>query len=87
MLAKQPGGSWFGVSQAKLHMEQEDSEAAEREYQEMRRKVLESYKKAQKRWQISVGMPKTVMPKVKTLLQVLPPKQGEGEERDSRGSV
>jgi hypothetical protein len=73
MLAKQPGGSWLGVSQAKLHMAQEDPEAAEHEYQEVRRKLSESYKKAQKGLQIIVGTPKTVIPKVKTLLQVLRP--------------
>lgn len=73
MLAKQPGGSWLGVSQDKLHMAQEDPETAEQEYQEIRRKLSSSYQKAQKGLQIIVGSPKTVIPKVKTMLQVLRP--------------
>jgi alkanesulfonate monooxygenase SsuD/methylene tetrahydromethanopterin reductase-like flavin-dependent oxidoreductase (luciferase family) len=73
MLAKQPGGSWLGVSQTKLHMAQEDPEAAEQEYHEIRRKLSASYQKAQQGLQIIVGSPKTVTEKVKIMLQVLRP--------------
>jgi alkanesulfonate monooxygenase SsuD/methylene tetrahydromethanopterin reductase-like flavin-dependent oxidoreductase (luciferase family) len=73
MLAKQPGGSWLGVSQDKLKQSRGDAEAEEAEYQEIRRKLAKSYQKAQQSMQIIVGSPKTVIPKVKTMLQVLRP--------------
>jgi hypothetical protein len=73
MLAKQPGGSWLGVSQDKLKQSQSDAEGSEAEYQEIRRKLANSYQKAQQSLQIIVGSPKTVIPKVKTMLQVLRP--------------
>jgi hypothetical protein len=54
-------------------MAQEDPEALEAEFAEIRRKLAASYQKAQQGLQIIVGTPKTVIPKVKTMLQVLRP--------------
>jgi hypothetical protein len=73
MLAKQPGGSWLGVSQDKLKQAREGAQAEEAEFEEIRRKLANSYQKAQQGLQIIVGSPQTVIPKVKTLLQVLRP--------------
>lgn len=73
MLAKQPGGSWLGVSQDKLKQTQTDPQAQEEEFNEIRRKLAASYQKAQRGLQIVVGTPKTVIPKIKTMLQVLRP--------------
>lgn len=73
LLAKRPGGSWLGVSQGKLKMAQEDPQAQEAEWQEIRRKLGNSYHKAQKGLQLIIGSPKTVIPKIKTMLQVLRP--------------
>jgi alkanesulfonate monooxygenase SsuD/methylene tetrahydromethanopterin reductase-like flavin-dependent oxidoreductase (luciferase family) len=73
MLAKQPGGSWLGVSQDKLKQARGGEQAEETEYEEIRRKLANSYQKAQKGLQIIVGSPKTVIPKIKTMLQVLRP--------------
>lgn len=73
MLAKQPGGSWLGVSQDKLKQTQTDPQAQEEEFNEIRRKLAASYQKAQRNLQIVVGTPKTVIPKIKTMLQVLRP--------------
>ncbi len=72
-LAKQPGGSWLGVSQDKLKQTQTDPQAQEEEFNEIRRKLAASYQKAQQGLQIIVGTPKTVIPKIKTILQILRP--------------
>lgn len=73
LLAKRPGGSWLGVSQGKLKMAQEDPQAQEAEWQEIRRKLGNSYHKAQKGLHLIIGSPNTVIPKIKTMLQVLRP--------------
>ena len=70
-LARQPGGSWLGVSAKKLRrgalgQEQEN-------FDEVRKKLVGAYQKAQQAYQIVVGTPKTVLPKIKTLLEVLRP--------------
>jgi alkanesulfonate monooxygenase SsuD/methylene tetrahydromethanopterin reductase-like flavin-dependent oxidoreductase (luciferase family) len=72
MLAKQPGGSWLGVSQEKLKQTREEAHD-EAEFAEIRRKLANSYQKAQRGLQIIVGSPKTVIPQIKTMLQILRP--------------
>ena len=71
MLAKQPGGSWLGVSQDKLNQAREEGDQAD--YDEVRRKLAVSYEKAQKGMQIVVGTPKSVLPKLKALMQITRP--------------
>jgi alkanesulfonate monooxygenase SsuD/methylene tetrahydromethanopterin reductase-like flavin-dependent oxidoreductase (luciferase family) len=73
MLAKQPGGSWLGVSRDKLRQAREEAQDQEAEFAEIRRKLANSYQKAQQGLQIVVGSPKTVIPKIKTMLRVLRP--------------
>mgnify|MGYP001288018808 CR=1 FL=1 len=71
MLAKQPGGSWLGVSQDKLNQTREERDQVD--YDEVRRKLAVSYEKAQKGMQIVVGTPKSVLPKLKALMQITRP--------------
>ena len=73
MLARHPGGSWLGVSPEKLRQAQADEQPTVVDYDEVRRKLTSGYQKAQKNLQVIVGTPKTVLPKLKTLLQVLRP--------------
>ncbi|MGC1342596.1 MAG: LLM class flavin-dependent oxidoreductase [Candidatus Binataceae bacterium] len=70
-LAKQPQGSWLGVSGDKLRGHSE--EAAQVDYDEVRRKLAAGLQKAQKSLTIVIGSPKTVIPKFKTILNVLRP--------------
>ena len=43
------------------------------DYDEVRKKLYQGYLKAQENYQTLIGTPKTVIPKVKTLLRVLRP--------------
>jgi alkanesulfonate monooxygenase SsuD/methylene tetrahydromethanopterin reductase-like flavin-dependent oxidoreductase (luciferase family) len=72
MLAKHPGGSWLGVSPEKLRQQQED-QSEEVDYDEVRRKLLRGYEKTQRNYQLIIGSPKTVLPKLKVLLRILRP--------------
>jgi alkanesulfonate monooxygenase SsuD/methylene tetrahydromethanopterin reductase-like flavin-dependent oxidoreductase (luciferase family) len=69
-LAKQPQGSWLGVSGDKMrgHTEEQtiDPEA-------VRQKLIPGYERAQRNMQIIIGSPKTVIPKLKTILTVIRP--------------
>ena len=74
MLARQPGGSWLGVSPDKLRQAQaggDDQGSAD--YDEVRRKLTGSFQKAQRNFQVICGTPKTVLPKIKSMLQILRP--------------
>lgn len=71
-LARQPGGSWLGVSPDKLRQAQA-TDAAETDYDEVRRKLFSGYKKAQGSLTLVVGTPKSVIPKLKAVMQVLRP--------------
>jgi alkanesulfonate monooxygenase SsuD/methylene tetrahydromethanopterin reductase-like flavin-dependent oxidoreductase (luciferase family) len=73
MLARHPGGSWLGVSPEKLRQAQQEADPEETDYNEVRRKLASSYQKAQRNFQLIIGTPKTVIPRIKTLLQILRP--------------
>ncbi|MGH7864406.1 MAG: LLM class flavin-dependent oxidoreductase [Candidatus Binataceae bacterium] len=73
MLARQPGGSWLGVSVDKLRQQNVDEDGNRVDYNEVREKLTAGYRKAQNNMQLIVGTPKTVIPKVKTMLRVLRP--------------
>ncbi|HVA79973.1 MAG TPA: hypothetical protein VNF29_03530, partial [Candidatus Binataceae bacterium] len=70
-LAKQPQGSWLGVSGDKLRGHSEEPEQLD--YDEVRRKLVAGYQKAQHSLSIVIGSPKTVIPKLKSILNVLRP--------------
>ena len=72
-LAKQPGGSWLGVNRAKLMQAQSGGNPDGVDYDEVRQKLSAGYERVQQNLQVIVGTPKTVIPKIKTLLQVLRP--------------
>src|SRR5215813_7290208 len=73
MLARHPGGSWLGISPDKLRQSQEAEHPETTDYDEVRQKLAANFQKAQKNLQVIIGTPKTVLPKLKTLLQVLRP--------------
>jgi alkanesulfonate monooxygenase SsuD/methylene tetrahydromethanopterin reductase-like flavin-dependent oxidoreductase (luciferase family) len=73
MLARQPGGSWLGVSPEKLRQAQADEEDVTVDYDDVRRKLASSFQKSQRNFQVICGTPKSVLPKIKSLLQVLRP--------------
>jgi len=73
MLAKQPTGSWLGVSGEKLaqHM---DSAAPEKvDYDDVRRKLIAGLEKVKRNYQVIAGKPDSVLGKLKTILRILRP--------------
>jgi alkanesulfonate monooxygenase SsuD/methylene tetrahydromethanopterin reductase-like flavin-dependent oxidoreductase (luciferase family) len=71
-LARQPGGSWLGVSPEKLRQAQ-DTQQDEADFDQVRKKLASGYQKAQRALLVVVGTPKSVIPKLKTIMQVLRP--------------
>jgi hypothetical protein len=73
MLAKHPGGSWLGINPEKLRQSQDNDKPDDVDYDEVRRKLLSGYEKVQRNLQLIIGSPKTVIPQLKTILQILRP--------------
>ena len=73
MLARHPGGSWLGVSPDKLRESKDGELRPETDYDVVRKKLLSGYQKVQNNHQLIIGSPKTVIPKLKLLLQILRP--------------
>jgi alkanesulfonate monooxygenase SsuD/methylene tetrahydromethanopterin reductase-like flavin-dependent oxidoreductase (luciferase family) len=71
-LARQPGGSWLGVSADKLGASAQNDEEVT-DFDGVRAKLTAGYKKSQQNLQVIIGTPKSVLPKIKTLMQVLRP--------------
>jgi alkanesulfonate monooxygenase SsuD/methylene tetrahydromethanopterin reductase-like flavin-dependent oxidoreductase (luciferase family) len=71
-LAKQPGGSWLGISADKLR-QGTDARRETTDYDGIRDKLLAGYQKAQRDLTLIIGTPTSVLPKIKTLLEVLRP--------------
>ena len=69
-LAKQPQGSWLGISGDKMRGHTEDLEI---DPVKIRQKLLPGYERAQKNLQFMIGSPKTVIPKMKAILTTLRP--------------
>jgi len=69
-LAKQPQGSWLGISGEKLrgHTEERVIDA-----EEIHRKLEPGYKKAQSQLNLIIGNPKNVVKKLKTIMSVIRP--------------
>jgi alkanesulfonate monooxygenase SsuD/methylene tetrahydromethanopterin reductase-like flavin-dependent oxidoreductase (luciferase family) len=72
-LAKQPGGSWLGVNRAKLMQARSGGNPDGVDYDVVRQKLHAGYERVQQNLQVIVGTPKTVIPKIKTVLRVLRP--------------
>jgi alkanesulfonate monooxygenase SsuD/methylene tetrahydromethanopterin reductase-like flavin-dependent oxidoreductase (luciferase family) len=71
-LSKQPQGSWLGVSGEKLKATQVE-EKKQVDAEEIHRKLLPGYERAQKQHQFVIGSPKTVIQKLETIMKVLRP--------------
>ena len=69
-LAKQPQGSWLGISGEKMRGQTEDIEI---DPAKVRAKLIPGYQRAQKNLQFMIGSPKTVIPKMKAVLTTLRP--------------
>ena len=93
MLAAQPGGSWLGVSKAKMMAAQEDSWDASA-YDDLRQKLIKGYEKVQQNLQVVVGSPETCIKKITDILSVIRPGvftvfavQGNVSDKDRLRSV
>ena len=73
-LAKQPTGSWLGVSGANLESLGTDQiRDAKIDYSEVKAKLGSGLKRIEGRLQLIAGTPKTVLEKIKVVLSVLRP--------------
>ncbi len=93
MLATQPGGSWLGVSKAKLMASQEDQWDAAA-FDALREKLKKGYEKVQDNLQVVVGSPETCVKKICSILEVIRPGvftvfavQGNVSDADRMNSV
>jgi alkanesulfonate monooxygenase SsuD/methylene tetrahydromethanopterin reductase-like flavin-dependent oxidoreductase (luciferase family) len=72
-LAKQPTGSWLGVSGDKLTQSAHGADEPAVDYDEVRRKLRGGLDKVMRNYQVIAGTPATVLPKIKAILRVLRP--------------
>ena len=95
LLARRPSGGWVGVSSERLRQAQHGtSESGDQDYDEVRRKLLVAYERAQKNYLMIVGSPKTALEKIKTIMGILRPSiftvfqvQGPVSNEDRRNSM
>jgi alkanesulfonate monooxygenase SsuD/methylene tetrahydromethanopterin reductase-like flavin-dependent oxidoreductase (luciferase family) len=74
MLAKQPTGSWLGVSGANLErLATDEGAGVKADYKEVKEKLDSGLRRVEGRLQLIAGNPKTVLEKVKVILEVLRP--------------
>ena len=71
VLAKQQTSAWLGLSGEKMKQQLQDAETGDIDYAEIRRKLHAALMRGQQNLQVIVGTPKTVIPKLKTILSVL----------------
>jgi len=72
-LAKQPTGSWLGVSGEKLAEHGQERQAEAVDYKEVHKKLVAGLEKVKRNYQVIAGTPKTVLPKIKAILSILRP--------------
>ena len=72
-LAKQPQGSWLGVSGDKMRQHTEDATETKIDVELIHKKLEPGYKKAQENLQFVIGNPQNVTRKLKTIMSVLRP--------------
>jgi len=72
-LAKQPTGSWLGVSGEKMKRQMHGDEPESVDYKEVHRKLVAGLEKVERNYQVIAGSPKTVLPKIKAILRILRP--------------
>jgi alkanesulfonate monooxygenase SsuD/methylene tetrahydromethanopterin reductase-like flavin-dependent oxidoreductase (luciferase family) len=71
VLAKQQTSAWLGLSGEKMKQQLQDAETGDIDYAEIRRKLHAALLRGQQNLQVIVGTPKTVIPKLKTIISVL----------------
>jgi hypothetical protein len=71
ILAKQQTSAWLGISGEKVRQQMNGNDADAIDYDEIRRKLHAALLRAQQNLQVIVGTPKTVIPKIKTIMSVL----------------
>jgi alkanesulfonate monooxygenase SsuD/methylene tetrahydromethanopterin reductase-like flavin-dependent oxidoreductase (luciferase family) len=93
-LAKQPTGSWLGLSGDKLAEARHGGAEASVDYDEVRRKLRGGLEKVMRNYQVIAGTPATVTKKVKAILSILRPGvfimfsvQGPVSDEDRRTSM
>jgi alkanesulfonate monooxygenase SsuD/methylene tetrahydromethanopterin reductase-like flavin-dependent oxidoreductase (luciferase family) len=93
-LAKQPTGSWLGLSGDKLAEARHGGGEASVDYDEVRRKLRGGLEKVMRNYQVIAGTPATVTKKVKAILSILRPGvfimfsvQGPVSDEDRRTSM
>jgi alkanesulfonate monooxygenase SsuD/methylene tetrahydromethanopterin reductase-like flavin-dependent oxidoreductase (luciferase family) len=72
IMAKQQTSVWLGLTGAKLQ-EMKDGDTEPVDYDEVRRKLHTALLRGQRNLQVIVGTPKSVIPKIKTIMNVLRP--------------
>jgi alkanesulfonate monooxygenase SsuD/methylene tetrahydromethanopterin reductase-like flavin-dependent oxidoreductase (luciferase family) len=72
-LAKQPTGSWLGVSGEKMSEQMHGGESKDVDYKDVHRKLVAGLDKVKRNYQVIAGTPKTVVPKIKAILNILRP--------------
>jgi alkanesulfonate monooxygenase SsuD/methylene tetrahydromethanopterin reductase-like flavin-dependent oxidoreductase (luciferase family) len=70
ILAKTQTSAWLGISGEKMREQMHGSDA-EVDYDEIRRKLRTALIRGEQNMQVIVGTPKTVLPKIKTIMSVL----------------
>jgi len=71
ILAKQQTSAWLGISGEKVREQMHGPDRAAIDYAEIRRKLHAALLRGQQNMQVIVGTPKTVIPKIKTIMSVL----------------
>jgi alkanesulfonate monooxygenase SsuD/methylene tetrahydromethanopterin reductase-like flavin-dependent oxidoreductase (luciferase family) len=71
VLAKQQTSAWLGLSGEKMKQQLQDAATGDIDYAEIRRKLHAALLRGQQNLQVIVGTPKTVIPKLKTIISVL----------------
>jgi len=89
-----PGGSWLGVNKEKLDASRSGKWAENIDLDEVKRKLWESYQRAQHNLQIVAGTPDQVIPKIKAILRTIRPGsftafnvQGQASDADRMRSI
>ncbi len=73
IMAKQQTSAWLGISGAKLREQMKEAESGAVNYDEVRGKLHAALLRAQQNLQVLVGTPKSLIPKIKSILTVLRP--------------
>jgi hypothetical protein len=71
ILAKQQTSAWLGISGEKVREQMHGSDGVAIDYSEVRRKLQAALLRGQQNMQVLAGTPKTIIPKIKSIMSVL----------------